>query len=194
MGKIFLIRHGRTVWNEERRCQGITDIPLSQEGIEEARRLRERLRDERIDIAFSSPLKRALETARIILDGRDIELIIREELRELDFGRFEGMIFREALEKFPDIAEKWANHSPDVKFPGGEGIEDIHKRLKPVAEELASLNKTALVVSHGGVIRSILCHILNLPLERWFEFKIDPASISIVGDTGVIIGDTSHLR
>ena len=130
MGRIMLVRHGETLWNEERRCQGITDIPLSEKGVEQAKRLKERLRDEKIDIAFSSPLKRALKTAEIILEGRNIKLIVREDLRELDFGIFEGMVFREALSTYPDIARKWAEHSPDIKFPGGEGLSDIHSRLK----------------------------------------------------------------
>ena len=88
---LYIIRHGKTDWNNERKLQGRTDIPLNEEGIEMARRARDEYRNVPFDICYCSPLKRARQTADILLEGRDIPIITDDRLLEMSFGIYEGI-------------------------------------------------------------------------------------------------------
>jgi len=112
--EIFLVRHGETNWNKARKFQGMTDIPLNELGRRQAMYAHEALKDIKIDVAFASPLSRAQETARIILEGHGIELITEDELHEQNAGDWEGLTAAEIEEKFPGQHELWTNKPTEL--------------------------------------------------------------------------------
>ena len=162
------MRHGRTVWNDEGRFQGQTDIPLSPEGREQARLLARRLRDLPFREVFSSDLSRARETGEILASALGLPLHLRREWREMDYGRWAGLSFAEIRERYPREAEAYLRDWVNVAPPGGESFRELMERVKHALEEvLASPGEHLLVVAHGGSIRAAVCLLLGLdPLLR----------------------------
>ncbi len=182
MVRLILVRHGKTEWNESGRYQGSSDVGLSATGFEEAEGLRQRLADEKIDIIYCSDLKRASQTAQAIASGRNLELVPCKELREIDFGEFEGLTFDEVERRYPDI-HWWQSRDADKRLPQGESISQLAARVERfIAGNLARHHngETVLVVAHGGTLRVLICHLLNLSLEHWWQLGLDSASISVI--------------
>lgn len=145
---ILLVRHGETDWNLTHRYQGTTDIPLNETGRDQARRVAERLGDERWDAIVSSPLSRAMETARAIAATTGIETIEQDrDLQERAYGEAEGLTLAEREEIWP--GREW---------PGLESWDDVATRTMTAIERIAARHagERVLVVCHGGVINSIL--------------------------------------
>ncbi|QUH28570.1 histidine phosphatase family protein [Vallitalea guaymasensis] len=148
MGKIGIIRHGETEWNKLTKLQGREDIDLNKTGLEQARVVGEYLKKYNWDIVFSSPLKRAKSTAKVIAEtiGEE-EVILEEDLIERDYGKASGMTLDERLEKYPDR-----------KYAGMENWQLLRERVNNKVLELAKRyeDKNILIVSHGGAINSLL--------------------------------------
>lgn len=200
MARLLLVRHGKTEWNETGRYQGISDIGLSAEGMRQAEALRERLAGEEIDAIYCSDLKRAVQTARPIASGRELEIVLCKELREMNFGEFEGLTFAEIGERYPDN-DWWAARDADMELPGGESISQLTARVDQFLTRLSQGNEaeTVLVVAHGGTIRALICLVLGLGLEHWWQIGLDGASfteINIYSERTVLslLNDTCHLR
>lgn len=152
MTTVLLVRHGETDWNLERRVQGQTDTPLNQTGRRQARALARELADDRIDAVYASDLGRALDTARAVANPRGLEVHPVPELREKDFGSWEGLTDDEVLERFPDArAGPWG----DAETPE-EVVERVLGALRRIAERHPGDH--VLVVSHGGPLRAVLRH------------------------------------
>ena len=147
---ILAVRHGETDWNVERRVQGHTDRPLNETGQAQAERLRDELAGEQLDAAYASDLARAYETARIVVAGRGLDVVTDPDLRERDFGTWEGLTDQEILERFPE-----ARHHPwgDAETPA-EMAERVHGALERIAARHPG--GRVLVVTHGGPLRAIL--------------------------------------
>ena len=107
MTEIILVRHGQTIWNESGKDQGHTDIPLSVIGIEQTYKVQKRLAKEVINVFYASDLQRAYETGRIIAEPHQKEVLVEKELREINFGEWEGLAYNEIMEKYRDIATKF---------------------------------------------------------------------------------------
>jgi broad specificity phosphatase PhoE len=181
--ELVCARHGRTAWNAERRFQGQTDIPLDDEGRAQARALALHLRGESFDVAFTSDLVRARETADAICAGRDIELTLEPQLREMHFGVWEGLTWAEIVERWPEVAERY-EFSPRYYVPeGGESWEHICARveavLRRIDENMPSSGR-ALLVSHAGVMHAIL-HVVRSEAaasdDVALRVRLAPASI-----------------
>jgi len=154
--RLYLARHGRTHWNHEGRFQGSVDIPLDEVGRAQAAEMIEKLRG-KIQVAVSSDLSRARETARIIAEALDIPLLEPEPgLRERSYGILEGLTREEILVKYPDI---WAAREGNRNFevPGAEPCTDVIARIQSSLERLVENVRgrydRALVVGHGGALR-----------------------------------------
>ncbi len=199
MKKIYLIRHGHTDWNGEDRLQGSMDIELNDLGRRAAELLAERLRRERIDVIYSSPLKRAYETALIINKFHNVEIIILEELHEIRCGEFEGLYYHEIKEKFPDFWEKWRT-SPRIPMPGGESIEDVWKRAKKALEKVfADEREHVLISGHGAMNRMVMSAFMGIDPQTARFFKQENAALNILEAKGnrrylVLWNDISHLE
>jgi len=198
--RLLLVRHGKTEWNESGRYQGASDIPLNEQGLQQAEALRQRLEAERIDVVYSSDLRRAAQTAEVIMAGRSAVPLLCEELREMDFGEFEGLTFGEIRDRYPHI-DWWSAQDSDLQLPGGESVMQLVERLDRFAGRLSQHadGDTVLVVAHGGTIRGLICALLGLGLEHWWQIGLDSASltqIDLYPDRTVLslLNDTCHVR
>ncbi len=175
--KVLFLRHGQTEWNALQKYQGHMDIVLNDKGRGQAERLACYLRDhEKIEAIYCSDLIRSRETAEII--GRVLQLPVQidKRLKEIGFGSWEGMTYEEVSRAFPEEYEKWFNNNLTIKVPGGESIDELLARSLSALGDFAKRHTgTVLVVSHGGLIKTVLNHLLGS--ERWDTY-LHPASIS----------------
>lgn len=172
---LYIMRHGRTDWNNDKKMQGRVDISLNEEGIRMAEEAAELYKDVPVDICFVSPLKRARETADIVLKGRDLPVIEDERLIEMGFGVYEG---DNTWQEDPSSPIYTFFHQPEKYRPGegGESFEELFQRtgdfLKKTVEPLLKEGKHVLIVGHGAMNSSIVCQVKHIPLERFWETGI----------------------
>jgi len=155
---------------------------------------------EPIRAVYASDLARARKTAEIVAAPHGIAVAPRPELREIHFGRFEGMTYGEILRADPKAARFWSGDDPALAFPGGESLGDLARRLDRFVEALRNNGPgdRILVVGHSGSLRVFLCRLAGWPLTCWWRVRLDVASLSVVeiGPGWAVIGrlnDTSHL-
>ena len=200
MTRLYLIRHGQTEWNVEKKMQGKKNSNLTKLGIEQANKLSERLSNENFDYIYSSPLKRAYDTAKIIRGQRNIEIIKDENLQEMGFGVWEGRPPEELKNTYP---EQYKNfwEKPHLYEPiDGENFKDFKDRVLKILFSIIQNHKDSqiLIVSHTIVILQIMSYFGNRELKSmWEPPVIDPASLTIVevndGTHEIILyGDIKH--
>ena len=202
VARLLLVRHGETELNSAERYWGQSDIKLSTLGLRQAERLRDRLAAQKIDVIYSSDLQRAWATAKTIASRHQLDVITCTELREINFGKIEGLNFEEISQLFPEFAAKWkARRSTNIEFPGGESLDQLHSRVGNFVSRLKQhkAEETVLVVAHAGVLRSLICQLMAIELRYIYQIRLDLASLSILEThpTGAILtllNDTSHLR
>jgi phosphoserine phosphatase len=184
--KILLARHGETPWNAEGRYQGQIDIPLSDNGVRQAKLLGERLSDISITKAVASPLTRAKATAEFALgEKRNAILQFDDGLKEIAHGDWEGLLASEIRERDPECLEAWRDAPESVLMPGagGESIQMVLDRAWPAfAKACDGLNDddTLLVVAHDAVNRVLLCKIMGLPLAKLWAFRQAPTTLNLL--------------
>ncbi len=166
---LYLIRHGQTDWNKGRKLQGRTDIPLNENGRAVAELTREGFKDVAFDMAFTSPLRRARETAEIILAGRNLPIIDEERVIEVNFGEYEGCDFDlpdEHLQNFFSAPEKY------ISIHGTESMESILGRMQSFLEDLYQnpelQDKTILVSTHGAALSGLLTVIKGNSVDKYW--------------------------
>jgi broad specificity phosphatase PhoE len=179
----------------------VTDVELSPDGIRQAEQLGNYLSSEKIDAVYSSNLKRALVTAETIASRHQPGVITCAELREVNFGELEGLAFDEIGQRYPELTEAWVKRDTKLKYPGGDSLDEFSRRVGTFLNRLDkhTAEETILIVAHSGVLRTLICQLLGIGLERRWQFRIDLASLSIVEtySQDVILSrlnDTSHLR
>lgn len=177
---IYLVRHGESEANVQKRYSGITDVDLSEKGKLQAAAAGKRLLTEKISNVYSSPLKRAGDTAKIIC--REINLdenkIITEDcLIEVNFGVFENLTWDEIILKYKEESEKWIYERHKYKFPDGESYDDIIKRT---ADFIDSVPDNSLIVTHFGVIQSILLYLGISDDNNLWDFKISNCDVMVL--------------
>ena len=158
--KIFLVRHGATDWNKEKRAQGHADIDLNQEGHKQAAATATELAHHNLAAVYSSDLKRALDTAKPIADAHGLEVTIDPDLREIDQGDWEGLTAEEIRTRWPDL---WGPNRHYNARPNGESPLQVRTRaLAAIARAVAAHpDASVAVVSHGGTIRWISAEALG---------------------------------
>ena len=169
--QVVLVRHGETEWSRDLKHTGRTDVPLTEEGGRQARRVGEGLRGREFALVLASPLGRALETAR--LAGFEPEL--RDELMEWDYGDHEGRLTAEIREEVPG----WTIWTHPV--PNGETVEEVGGRVDRVLEEIRAVEGDVLIFAHGHVLRVLAARWLELPPTEGRLFALDPATLSTAG-------------
>ncbi|HHV35854.1 MAG TPA: alpha-ribazole phosphatase [Syntrophomonadaceae bacterium] len=182
MTRLLLVRHGETIWNNTSRYQGHTDIELTETGRDQARCLAKRLKTEKVKAVYSSDLKRAFETASILASPHNLPVKTTKELREINFGVWEGLTYQEIMEQYRDLASEWYKYPNKVRIPGGETFTDVKERAYSAILELARQNDpgTIIVVAHGGTIRAVICGLLDLDLNHAFRIRQDNAALNII--------------
>jgi len=199
MREIILVRHGETVWNQEQRYQGQQDIPLSPRGEAQAARLRERFRHYPLETVYSSDLGRAQQTAAIIAEPHNLPVTAAPELREANFGAWEGLKFSEARDIDRDFFDQWLADPASVAFPRGESYGEVKERSYQFIQSLAGQSDgSVLAASHGGTIRAVVSAVLDLPLDRIWRLSMDNASVTIIRfydgrPVLKVFNDTCHL-
>ncbi|MDD4979934.1 MAG: histidine phosphatase family protein [Candidatus Omnitrophica bacterium] len=194
--RLFLIRHGSTDWNVLQRYCGFINIALNARGKIQAKRLQRRLKNETVHKVYASDRKRAIQTAEIVFKGRDVEKVA--DLREMHFGIFEGLTYKQIMEKFPRIYKKWAGNPFANAIPSGESLTILKKRVVKAFKRiiLCHPNQTIAVVCHGGAISAFINHVLKSK-EFWKHIP-DSASLTIMDAKNKkikirLLNDISHL-
>ncbi len=203
MARYVLIRHGESVWNGERRIQGNQDPPLSPRGRQQADLLAARLDvylPKGAAAIYTSPLRRAAETAERIGLAARLPVIAEPDLREMCLGTWEGMTVPEIQAAFPGTYERWLADPLAHPAPGGENLEAFGRRVNGAFDRMraAHAGTDLVLVSHGGAIKALLCYVLGLPVGSLFRIKQDNTAVNIVDadDTTrrvVLVNDTCHL-
>ena len=181
--RILLVRHGETDFNLTHRFQGRIDIPLNTTGKIQAQALAEALKDEPMTAIYSSPLIRAMDTARSIKTFHlSIPLFEEEGLREMDLGEIDGMEVSDWMSKHQAFAKTWRSTPSRLKIPGGESLQEVQIRAMETLERIVKrypAGITLLLSSHNFVNRTIICHALEIPLDRFREFQQDAAALNV---------------
>lgn len=180
--RIVLVRHGQTAYNLEDRWQGSqSDVPLNETGLEQAAAVAESLESryrDAIRAVYTSPMRRARETAEVIGERLGIEVHQEPDLRELDHGRWDGLLKSEIVERWPEEFSDYESDPRGVRRGGGESYADLAERLWPVLERLAEAHRGERIVAvcHGGPIRLAMSRVLDRPLTERDAFGVVNAS------------------
>ena len=157
------------------------DPALSPTGASQARALAQRVRPLGIRRIIASPLLRAKTTAEIIASDLDLSLEIDSRLLEIDFGKLEGMTFKEASAVYPGTTDSWQALAGDFSFPSGENFRDFDSRCEAMAEAARNApEENVMLVAHGGVLRGILCHLLAVEADGPLRFRLAYAALTSV--------------
>ncbi|WP_420476841.1 histidine phosphatase family protein [Noviherbaspirillum sp. ST9] len=205
MTEILLIRHGETAWNAKRRLQGHLDIPLNEEGERQAAALGRALRDKPLDAVFSSDLQRARQTAEAIAAPRGMQVHLDRGLRERCYGAFEGMLYGEVSQRYPEAYTAWQARDIDARFPEGvhiaETLREFSQRVVATITRIVTENKFRRVamVAHGGVLECAYRAAQGLGFSHARDFDIFNASVNRFTWDGSKLkiehwGDITHLQ
>lgn len=198
---VLLIRHGETEWNILGKFQGSTDIPLSDEGMRQAAMLRDRLNGE-FDYIYASPLKRAYATAQVICEKTGKTVDIAEDMREINFGQWEGLTIKGIAEKYPDIFDSWRNDKKEGRFCGGDNSTlNASIRARNCIMEIVNKHpgKKIAIVAHGGIIKAGLIGIFGWDMSMYHKIALGNTCINTITFNEdmkpalVGLNDTNHL-
>ena len=164
--KIYLTRHGETIWNVKDWVQGMTDIPLNENGIRQAEKLAEAMAEVHLDVVYTSQLQRAMVTGQMVADRhKDCRLEVCESINEMNFGKYEGKIRTDA--EYQSEKRKYFK-----RYEGGESYLDVAARVYPFIEMLKQRNEDALVVAHNGVCRVFTNYFQPMENEEFASFML----------------------
>jgi probable phosphoglycerate mutase len=199
--RLIAVRHGETSWNALGKQQGQLDTDLSELGIAQAEAVAEALAEQSIDLLYSSDLGRAMQTAEIIARRLALEILTDSRLRERHLGIIQGLTMAEFRERHPREYSLYRGGDPDYVIPEGESVRQRAERAVVCAEELAARHtgKQILLVTHGGIVESLLRHTLGIDLASPRSFSLFNGSLNSfsVSDGRWQLdswGDIHHLR
>lgn len=199
--RLILIRHCQSMGNLQKVFQGQTDFDISPLGEKQLALLGLRLRNVSIDGIYASPLIRAWKTAEAINEYHKLPIIPMDELKEIDIGDLAGRGPGRVFDGYPELAVNWREYPERCVFPGGESTADVYARAKAVLQKILNENrgKTVVVVSHGFLMRNMVCVLLNKELDALASVRIGGnTSVSefLVSENGVDVlrlDDSTHL-
>ena len=170
--KLYIARHGQTVWNAENKVCGITDVELTEKGIMQAKLLAGEVSEKAIDVIISSPMKRAYQTAKIVSDLCNVEVLIDDRLTEQNYGIYEGV---------DRISVGFLNNKRNFayRYPGGESMMQVAYRVYGLLDEIKVnyAGKRVLFISHGGVCRIIHTYFEDVTNEQFFNYTLENAKL-----------------
>lgn len=179
---IYIIRHGETDWNRQKRFQGHTNIALNEEGRLQAVRLAMKLKDVLpFDRLVASDLIRARETAEILNRGYNTPIEVDEGFREMNFGRWEGLNINAIQERWPDELQEWFS-SGQLAVPGGESQEALYQRVWQRFQYWADLEdyRKMAIVCHGAVCGVLICGVLGRPHQEMQQYMLKNTGMYVV--------------
>jgi alpha-ribazole phosphatase len=169
--RFWLIRHGEPQVDIQGRCYGSLDIGLSLGGACQIESVAQYLRPVSLSAVYSSPRRRALESARLIATYHSLPVTSLEALSEINFGSFEGLSYGEIEHRYPHLYRQWMECPTEIEFPNGESFAAMHRRVSEAARILRHVHcgQSIAIVSHGGVNRILLADALEIPLVHIFR-------------------------
>ena len=178
MVTFFLLRHGETAWNKLGRVMGRSQVPLGADGIQQIKKIAPLVATLKLDAIYTSPLRRAVQTAKVVAAGTKLPIFKSEGLNEIAFGAWTGRHFDDLI--VDELYHRFIKSPAKTLLPGGETISDVQRRGLTVIREAAEKvpGGRFLFVSHGDVIRAILCHYMKLPLNEYRRLRVDNGSLS----------------
>lgn len=184
MKKIYLARHGESIWNTLKIVQGQKDVPLTDKGKLQAKLLGQRLAKENIDIIYTSDLSRAYETAKIISEVVNVEVVIMKEFREINFGIWEGLSKEDLLDRYKEEYELWLSEPEKLAVEGAETLLELQQRtiggINKIINSKDNKYNNILVVSHGAAIKALILGLLDISLSNYKNLALGNTSLSIV--------------
>lgn len=198
---ILLIRHGETAWNREKIFRGVCDIPLNENGRAQASHLARALASRSIDIAYSSPLSRARETAQIVLEPHGIQAAVHEGLKDFNYGKWTGLQDELVASKWPEEHARWTAEPHEVRPPGGDTLQELFDGAFDALEEIAQKHdgQTAALFAHRVVNKLLVLGMLTLSLERFPFIRQDNCCLNEFERTAkgyivISLNDVGHIR
>ena len=200
--RFIFVRHGETEWNVTGRYQGQTDVPLSEKGRAQAEALGKRFADIHVDEVYSSPLKRAYDTARAIAEPKGLSIHKVDGIKELNFGEWDGLTKEQLTEQFGEAFVKY--RIEPFHYPmAGEGTLNRAKlrvgaALEDIKEEFRHTDKTIVVVAHGGILKLAIFYLLDISSRLYRCIELDNTSLTIIDveeDRCIlrVLNDAHHL-
>lgn len=174
--RLILVRHAEPDEAVRGRCYGSLDVELSPRGRAQAASVARSLENVEIAAVYSSPRTRALETAAALMR----EIVIVEDLREINFGALEGLTYSDAEARYPDVYRVWMERPTAVSFPDGESYSQLRERVREAAAVIRRAHTSALVMAHGGTVRTLVAEALNMDDRDIFRIAVDHASITVI--------------
>ncbi|MDN5352719.1 MAG: alpha-ribazole phosphatase [Clostridiales bacterium] len=182
---VYLIRHGKIELGNEKRLVGRTDLPLSEEGIEQVRRIGASFFRVPLECAYTSPLSRCVDTADIVLAGRDTKIITVADFAEIDLGLWDNMKVSEIQAEYPEAYEARGKDIAGYIPPEGESFYQVEKRVMPAFETIFESTRGDIAIfAHAGVNRVIISHLLGLPINDLFNISQPYGCINILNWSG----------
>lgn len=201
MMRIILVRHGQTEWNRVERFRGRATLDLNEVGIKQAEASAEKIAQWSVATVYSSPLPRAVTTAKIIAQRLGLEVKLLPGLIDIDYGQWQGLSPEEAAIRDRSLYELWLRSPHLVKFPGGESLEQVRDRTAASVGDLISnhAEETVVLVSHKVVCQILVLHFLGLDNSRFWQVAQDVSAINLfeIKDSmsiALFINDTCHLN
>jgi alpha-ribazole phosphatase len=180
--RVWLIRHGEPAEEARHRCYGSLDVGLSEKGRAQMAEIAQYLKPESLAAIYTSPSSRALDSARILAAGQSCPFEIVQDLREIDFGDFEGLSYDEIAARYPELYRQWMEKPTEVQFPNGESFSEMRDRILRAFDGIQSERRgqTFVIVSHGGVNRVLVARALQMPDSALFRLAQDYAAINLL--------------
>jgi len=200
MTKIYIVLHGETLWNKEEVFRGRKDIPLNEIGEKQAELVGVYFKDKKISRIVSSPLTRAVQTAKAIEKTTGISIEIKQEFTDINFGIWEGLSIREVERSHATDFKIWKQSPEKLMVRGGETLETVRARISTGLADMISTDDSAIIiVTHRVICKLIVLHLLKIGSEHFWDMKYDPASVTLMERnnnqfTLVVSNDTCHLR
>ena len=178
--ELILVRHGETQLNHQKKYCGWSDSVLTEEGLLQAKTVGNKLKQASIHQIFCSDLSRTIQTAEQINGYHHVPVEPIRELRELNFGLWEGLTYAEIKKQYPTEAIAWEKDWMGYAVPEGESLHGMYGRIIQSIEEIVKNNqeKQILVVSHSGCIRGILAHYIGRGIEDYWKYKVEHCGIT----------------
>jgi broad specificity phosphatase PhoE len=196
---IYLVRHGETEWNKEGVFRGRNDIPLNDRGRRQAERTGAFFSGTPIDAVYASPLSRAQETALPIGAATASPIIPLDGLNDMCFGPWEGLSLEEVEQAYGEDLEIWRTRPQRLRLEGAETLSRVRRRIVTDLRQIPAETRSIVLVTHRVICKVAMLHLLGMENERFWQFKCDPASITLIDTTTlpatlVFMNETCHLE
>jgi broad specificity phosphatase PhoE len=199
--RLVIVRHGRTDWNRVERFRGRADIELDEMGIRQAEAAAERISEWQVSAIYSSPLRRALTTAKILAGTFSLEVKSLPGIIDIDYGEWQGLSPEEVAAKYGDLYSTWLNNPHKVKFPGGESLAEVRERCASAVDTLIAQHpkETIVLVSHKVICQILILSLLGLDNSHFWEITQDVCAVNLFEVRGgtpstLFLNDTCHLK